>query len=143
MTYGKRATPVLVLLPLVFALKTSRPQEEVLSSQVFAGTTQNQICWESSVLNFGASAALGIGNAYRVALNADAEGNARLRFGAGIGLATNGAITTIVSPSATTSTRTNVVFTGLPALGFQVNRLGDLSKPYPSLYDHRGDAEIK
>lgn len=118
-------------------------EEGLVSAQVFAGITQNQICWESSVLNFGASAALGVGNAYRVAVDSNADGNARLKFGTGIGLSTNGAITTIVSPSATAATRTNVVFAGLPALGFQVNRLGDINKPYPSLYDHRGDVEIK
>lgn len=118
-------------------------EEGVVSAQVFAGTTQNQICWESSVLNFGASAALGVGNSYRVAVDSNADGNARLSFGAGTGLSTNGAITTIVSPSATATTRTNVFFSGLPALGFQVNRLGDINRPYPSLYDHRGDVEIK
>lgn len=115
-----------------------RPQAAGISDAI----GRNQTCWESAVINFGNSDPLLSRSAYATDKAIAIDGNARLSFDDSA-LDSNGATTMFVSPNGVISTRTNVVYVGLPAIGFQVNRMAFGVRPYPTLYDHRGETDIR
>ena len=129
----------------VETLTTLWDVEEGQSAPSLVGVSPStaELCWESSIINFNAGNVLGSKNAYSLSTGGKIAGHMRMSFGPTAGLFTNGARTTLIAPNATATTRTDVVYVGLPLVGFQVNRLGTSSRPFPILYPHRGDVDIR
>lgn len=115
----------------------------IVTTSLRGGGAPNQMCWESSVINFGTGGAtIASSNAYRAGTLPGADGNARLSFGTAL-LSTKGAVTTIISPNATVKVRTDVAYVGLPVIGFQLTSMSGANKQYPALYPHRGEVDIR
>jgi hypothetical protein len=114
-------------------------EEKVMSSDAL---DRRASCWETFVLNAGVSNPL-VSQLSTSIQNAPAVGHMRVTFSDSYALRTEGAPSTIMSPDGTVSTRTDLIYVGLPAIGFAVQRYGDFRTPYPSLYLHRFETDIR
>jgi hypothetical protein len=106
------------------------------------GASDLRLCWEASPLNHS------IMNVVPTALAVQktspfSGGQVNVSFTSRYALRSDGATSTVVAPDGTVSTRKDVVYVGLPVVGFAAVRLGTSRIPYPQLYPHRGVVDLR